>query len=247
MTQETPTLVFLHGVGLDRTMWENISDQLPESAVYLDLPGHGHQPVLREPTSLQTLADDIAARLPSGPIQLVGFSLGGLIAQRLAIDLPEKIVSVVAANSVCKRTTQERAAVLGRLATARADFLESTQRSIERWYPAGVNVPTELIQQTQAVLANNDRRSFLYAYEVFATADADLADDLVKLHQPLLAMTGELDPGSTPEMSQRLADLVPDGKIHIFSGARHMVPHEQPHEFIAQLEQHFALEEADDR
>lgn len=247
MTQQTPTLVFLHGVGLDHTMWDGLRSRLSQNAVYLDLPGHGEQPVLRQKTSLQKLADDIATRLPDGPIQLVGFSLGGLLAQRLAVDLPEKIVSVVAASTVCKRTQEERAAVLTRLETARADFNQSIQGSIERWYPEGTTVPAELIQQTRTVLAKNDTDSFLYAYEVFATADQDVAFDLQKLHQPLLAITGELDPGSTPEMSHRLARAVPDGHVHIIPDARHMVPHEQPEKFIAQLEQHFALEEGDNR
>lgn len=247
MTHDTPTLVFLHGVGLDHTMWDGLRNRLPQSAVYLDLPGHGDQPVLRQKTSLQKLADDIKTRLPDGPIQLVGFSLGGLLAQRLAVDLPEKIVSVVAASTVCKRTKEERAAVLTRLETARADFSKSTQRSIERWYPEGVSVSPKLIAQTRTVLADNDVDSFLYAYEVFATADQDIAPDLERLQQPLLAMTGELDPGSTPAMSHRLADAVPDGSVHIIPGARHLVPHEEPDKFIAQLEQHFALEEVDNR
>lgn len=240
---ETPTMVFLHGVGLDHTMWAPVQAMLPDNAVYLDLPGHGTQPVLDETTSVQALADNIAARLPDGPIQLVGFSLGGLIAQRLAIDLPDKIVSVVAASTVCQRTDQERASVQQRLATARDDFALSTQRSLERWYPATANVPTELIEHTREVLEHNDVDSFLYAYAVFATADQELAAELDQLLQPLLAITGELDPGSTPEMSHRLVNAVPNGTLQIVATARHMVPHEFPQKFVEHLKAHFAIEE----
>ncbi|WP_022869755.1 alpha/beta fold hydrolase [Yaniella halotolerans] len=240
---ETPTMVFLHGVGLDHTMWAPVQAMLPDNAVYLDLPGHGTQPALHETTSLQALADDIAARLPDGLIQLVGFSLGGLIAQRLAIDLPDKILSVVAASTVCQRTEKERSSVQERLATAQRDFALSIQRSLERWYPATANVPTEHIEHTRAVLESNDVESFLYAYEVFATADQELASELGELHQPLLAITGELDPGSTPEMSHRLVNAVPNGTLQIVATARHMLPHEFPQKFVEHLKAHFAIEE----
>src|SRR5699024_4232936 len=239
----TPTMVFLHGVGLDHTMWAPVQAMLPDTAFYLDLPGHGTQPALQEPTSLQALADDIAARLPAGRIQLVGFSLGGLIAQRLALDLPDKIISVVAASKVCQRTDQERAAVQDRLATARNDFSLSTQRSVQRWYPTNTNVAPEVIEHTRMVLQNNTVDSFLYAYEIFATADQELAAELSQLQQPLLAITGELDPGSTPQMSRRLVNAVPNGTLQLIAAARHMLPHEFPHEFVQHLKAHFAIEE----
>lgn len=238
-----PRIVLLHGVGLDHTMWDPVRDMLPDDTVYLDLPGHGAQPVLQAQTSLQKLANDIAMRLPDGAIHLVGFSLGGLIAQRLALDLPDKILSVVAASTVCQRSDEERAAVQTRLATAQHDLDKSTQRSLERWYPEGSRVATELIQQTRKVLEKNDHNSFVYAYEVFATADQELASQLHRIQQPLLAITGELDPGSTPEMSQRLAKAVPNGTLRIIPGARHMLPHEYPHEFIRHIKDHLSLEE----
>lgn len=241
MIRETPTIVFLHGVGLDQTMWDPVRHLLPGNTVFLDLPGHGDQPVLREQASLQSLADDVACRLPQGKVQLVGFSLGGLIAQRLAVDLPEKIISVVAASSVCQRTEDERSAVLGRLAMAQHDFGASIKRSIQRWYPDNAGVSSDLVAHTRNVLAANDVESFLHAYQVFATADRDIAPQLQDLRQPLLAITGALDPGSTPEMSQRLVNIVPNGTLQIIDGARHMLPHEYPDAFIKHIKDHFSL------
>lgn len=243
MMHETPRIVLLHGVGLDHTMWDPVRNMLPENTVYMDLPGHGNQPALQAETSLQELADDVASRLPDGLVQLVGFSLGGLIAQRLAIDLPEKIVSVVAASTVCRRSDEERVAVQKRLVTAQQDLQESTRKSLERWYPQDSVVSPGLIEQTRAVLQHNDRLSFLYAYEVFATADQELGPELHKIQQPLLAITGELDPGSTPDMSQRLVAAVPQGTLRIIPQARHMLPHEYPQVFVEHIKDHFSLEE----
>lgn len=243
MKNQKPTLVFLHGVGLDSSMWNSVSDMLPPETVYLDLLGHRNQPKIPKESSLQELSDDIAARLPNGKIQLVGFSLGGLIAQRLAIDLPEKIISMVAASTVCQRTTEERASVRARLATARADFKVATEHSLERWYPAGTQVPPKVVQHSRTVLERNDVESFLNAYEVFAEADQEIGTELEKLQQPLLAITGEFDAGSTPQMSQRIAQTVRNGTLHIVAGARHMLPHEKPEEFAHKIKHHFKIED----
>src|SRR5699024_2827401 len=121
------------------------------------------------------------------------------------------------------RTDEERRAVQSRLATARHDFGQSTQRSLERWYPGDSSVSGELVQQTRKVLESNDIDSFLYAYEVFASADREIAPELVRLQQPLLAMTGECDPGSTPDMNRRLVNAVPNGTLRVVPKARHML------------------------
>ncbi|MGW0947826.1 alpha/beta fold hydrolase [Streptomyces sp. NPDC002623] len=62
----------------------------------------------------------------------------------------------------------------------------------------------------------------LNCYRVFATADADLAPDLGAIAVRALAVTGEDDPGSTPEMTRRLAAALPDCRAEIISRARHI-------------------------
>src|SRR5699024_8551367 len=146
-----------------------------------------------------------------------------------------------AASTVCKRTASEREAVLDRLATAQDDYQVAVERSINRWYPSTANVPETVARHTRSMLEQTDYQSFLRPYEVFAYGDGDLAAELPSLHQPLLAITGELDPGSTPDMSRRLVDAVPRGSLHIVAGAHHMLSHENPAEFTEHIAQHFAL------
>ena len=52
---------------------------------------------------------------------------------------------------------------------------------------------------------------------------------------PALAITGAEDPGSTPEMTRRLADALPDCRAVVVPGARHMLPVERPREFVDHL------------
>jgi len=226
-------VVLLHGVGLDHSMWDafaaEVRDGLGRPVTALDLPGHGARPPLTAPTTLAALAGDVAARLP-GRAHLVGFSLGALVAQHLARFRPELVASLASVSSVCRRTSAEAAAVASRLETAAADFRASVEASISRWYPAGSGVPAEAVDRTRAALLANNVPSYLHAYRVFATGDAAIGPELGGIGVPSLAVTGGLDPGSTPEMTRRLGEAIPGARTAVVAEARHMLPVERPAE-----------------
>lgn len=238
-------IVLLHGVGLDHTMWEPLQAELAALAgrpvVALDLPGHGGQPPLTGPATLAGLAADVAERMPA-PAHLVGFSLGALIAQHLAVHRPELVATLTSVSSVCSRTPEEAASVRNRLENARNDFAGSVEASIGRWYPDGSGVDGGTVAGTRDTLLANSEESYLYAYEVFATGDAEIGPELGRISLPALAVTGELDPGSTPEMSRRLGRAIPGARTVIVPGARHMLPVEQPRELALTI--HRFIEES---
>ncbi|MEU0137652.1 alpha/beta fold hydrolase [Streptomyces sp. NPDC006296] len=230
-----PTLVLLHGVGLDRTMWEPVAARLADRFTVLtpDLPGHGARPPVADGVALGDLADGVADGIPAGS-HLVGFSLGALVAQHLALHRPDLVRTLTSVSSVCRRTPEERASVHARLRTAEADFAASAEASLERWY-AGTGVPAASMSRTRATLYANDIGSFLGCYRVFATADAELAPHLGEITVPSLALTGQDDPGSTPGMTHRLAAALPSCRALVVPGARHMLPVERPEEFAGAL------------
>ncbi|ASN40719.1 alpha/beta fold hydrolase [Paeniglutamicibacter terrestris] len=225
MSALEPQTVLLHGVGLDLSMWETFQEICDRPTVALDLPGHGAQPPLREPQTLETLARHVISRLPEGPIHLVGFSLGALIAQYIARFAPTKVLSLTSVNSVCRRTAEESAAVARRLDTAGTEFAAGVDLAIERWFPhATTTVPAQSIATVRHVLAANDIQSYLHAYRVFAQGDQEIGPELGAITQPALAITGSDDPGSTPEMSQRLGQAMPDCRVVVVPKTRHMLP-----------------------
>ncbi|MFC7766403.1 alpha/beta fold hydrolase [Leucobacter soli] len=180
---------------------------------------------LREAQTLATLGADVLDRMPAEPVHLVGFSLGALIAQHIARFAPARVATLTSVNSVCRRTPEEAEKVEARLATAGVDFAEGVEASIERWYPAATtSVPQGIIDATRATLLANDIESYLHAYTVFVRGDREIGPELGGIHAPALAITGEHDPGSTPEMSRRLAEAIPDGRAVIVPGTRHMMP-----------------------
>ncbi|MGW4824731.1 alpha/beta fold hydrolase [Streptomyces sp. NPDC004227] len=230
-----PTVVLLHGVGLDHSMWEPAAALLADrfTVITPDLPGHGIRPPVSSGVTLADLADGVVGEIPAGS-HLVGFSLGALVAQHVALRRPELVATLTSVSSVCERTAEERALVLDRLRTAEADFMASTAASLQRWY-AGTDVDPVWVARTEAALLANDLGSFLNCYRVFATADAELGPDLGAIAVRALAVTGESDPGSTPEMTHRLAATLPDCRAVVIPQARHMLPVERPHALVDSL------------
>ncbi|PRA03249.1 alpha/beta hydrolase [Arthrobacter sp. MYb211] len=236
MSAPETQIVLLHGVGLDRSMWKTFQEEIGRPSVALDLPGHGAQPALREAQTLATLASDVISRLPGGPIHLVGFSLGALVAQHIARFAPENVVTLTSVNSVCRRTPGESAAVDQRLMTAGVEFAAGVDKAIDRWFPKGITqVPATEIAAVRSVLADNDVESYLHAYRVFAQGDREIADELGRITVPGLAITGENDPGSTPEMSHRLGRAMANCQVVVVPQARHMLPIENAPALAAAL------------
>ncbi|HET9125057.1 MAG TPA: alpha/beta fold hydrolase [Solirubrobacteraceae bacterium] len=223
-------IVLIHGVGLDHRMWDAcrapLSRVQPVEAP--DLPGHGSAPVIRGRVELADLARPILERIARA-VHLVGFSLGALVAQRIALDAPERVRSLILLSSVARRSAAERAAVEGRLRQAREEPTANRHAAIQRWTggEAGRLSP-DAIAYAERALAAMDPASYLAAYRVFVTAEDELWPRVGEIAAPTLVVTGEEDPGSTPRMTRELAAAIPGACAEIVAGARHLLPLERP-------------------
>ncbi|CAA6801720.1 MAG: Biotin synthesis protein BioH [uncultured Thiotrichaceae bacterium] len=88
-------LVVLHGWGMNHRVWEPVRQPLAEHAQvsWIDLPGHGdsHQ---AEATSIDGIAELLLPHIPQGAV-IMGWSLGGLVAQALAVKYPERVAALI--------------------------------------------------------------------------------------------------------------------------------------------------------
>jgi pimeloyl-ACP methyl ester carboxylesterase len=233
-------VVLLHGVGLDRTMWARCLPSLAarHRVTLVDLRGHGDSPPAAPGVSLRELAADVAELL-TGPTHVVGFSLGALVAQQLSLEHPELTASLTLVSSVAGRSAEERAAVARRRELARDDFEGSARAAVDRWFsPEWRSREPELERSVLTTLLANDPTSYLACYDVFATADATLWPKLPGITAPTVAVTGADDPGSTPVMSESLAQRIPDARAVIVPGARHLLPLERPEELTEAILEH---------
>ena len=91
----TTPLVFIHGVGLDHEMWEpQINSLNNHSIITYDLLGHGKTPYIKEEVTLNDFSnqlDNLIKFLKVDKINLIGFSLGSLIALDFASKFQDKL------------------------------------------------------------------------------------------------------------------------------------------------------------
>jgi len=232
-----PPVVLLHGVGLNQSIWVGQVKALKPDfqVITYDLLGHGRSAAARANAPLEdwiNQLNSVVRELVLEKFALVGFSFGGLIAQAYAALHPHQIEKLVLMSTVYDRSEAERASVLSRLEVARREGPPAIiSAALSRWFsPEFAETHPEIMNQYEALLRDNDSTSFLSAYECFATADQELTGSLAGFDRATLAMTGELDTGSTPAMARKLAGMIPGAECSIIAGGRHMMPVEMPEE-----------------
>lgn len=226
-------IVLVHGVGLDRHMWAPFSAALGLPTIAYDMIGLGDAPKPEGPYALSMYAEqlrDVVEGLGGEPVDVVGFSMGALVAQRFAADHPSLVRRLVLVSGVFDRTADERAAIVARVADVRSGaYLDSVEPALERWFtPAFAAGHPDVVRAVRERMLANEVQSYANAYEVFATGDEELVPLASRITAPTLVVTGADDQRSTPVMAQRLAAAVPNGRSVVVPGVRHLLPLEQP-------------------
>ena len=235
-----PTVVLLHGVGLDGGLWDRCAPALAADhrVVVPDLRGHGRSPAIEGRVTLADLAADVA-EIMDGPAHVVGFSLGALVASELALSRDDLVERLTLVSCVADRSDAEREAVRRRLALSEEDFEAAVEAAVERWFdPEWRSREPELVERVRATMLANRWDSYVAAYRVFAEADAELWPRLPLVRVPTLVVTGEEDRGSTPEMTRRLARAIPQARSAVVPGARHLLPLQCPDELVRLILEH---------
>ena len=116
--KDTVPLVFIHGVGLDHQMWGHQISYFNEcSTLTYDLLGHGKTPCYKEKLSLKDFSNQLLIlldHLDIDKINLVGFSLGSLIALDFSSTFQKKVEKLILIGTTYKRSDEERSLVLDR-------------------------------------------------------------------------------------------------------------------------------------
>lgn len=235
-----PPVTLIHGVGSYLESWDGVIAAIGGGYRFLryDLRGHGASPKPPGPYTLDNFVTDLATLLDAQGIEathLVGFSLGGLIAQGFALAHPDRLRSLTLISTVAGRTDAEKAAVQKRAATL-AEKGASTHltEAVDRWFTTDfIASRPDVLEERRRRSLNNDPDCYAAAYRVLA--EYDLADRLPEIATPTLVMTGENDVGSTPRMAGLIADRVPDSRLHIFPRLKHSVLLEAPDQVAAQM------------
>lgn len=227
----TPT-VLIHGVGSDLIRWDPVVGALASQArvVRYDLRGHGASDKPSGPYHLEDfVADHLRVLAEAGVTRanVVGFSLGGLIAQAIALRHPDSVDRLAILGAVAGRTEAQRAAVLARLQLVESGGPRAVADGGARWYTDEFRARRpEVVRRHHERFVRNDPAAYAAAFRVLATTD--LIDELAQITAPTLVMAGSLDVGSPPEMAQAMHSRIRGSQLRIVDGVKHAMLEEAP-------------------
>ncbi|GLK83813.1 alpha/beta fold hydrolase [Ancylobacter defluvii] len=229
-------IVFVHGVGLNAEIWApQFADlAVDHDVVAFDMLNHGGSARTSGPADTLALHirqfDALLDHLGLESAHVVGHSMGALVSMSFAAAHPMRVRSLVALNAVWCRTPEQSEAVIRRAdEIAAVGLADSFDIAIGRWF--GSPVPEELAEAERTVrrhLSTVDAAGYGRSYALFARSDRALVETMPRLAPPALFMTGELDPNSTPAMSEAMAREAPHGEAQILPGERHMMAFVSP-------------------
>ncbi len=237
-TGSGPPVALIHGLGLNRGMWRwQLPDLAPHFEVLTyDLFGHGESAAPDGAPDLTMFSEQLLRtmdRCGMDRAAVTGFSLGGMIARRFALDHPDRVSALAILHSAHDRSADERDAIRKRVRQARDTGPSSTaDAALERWFTAQFRAAnpgvTGLIRDW--ILAN-DPTIYPDVYNVLAEGDVEIARDIHRIACPTLVMTAEEDYGNSPEMAEKMAALIPNAEVVVLAGLRHMALAESPAAF----------------
>jgi pimeloyl-ACP methyl ester carboxylesterase len=237
-----PTVVLLHGVGMNKSVWAPEVNLLCDSfdVVIYDMWGHGESDLPNQELTLSNYTKqlvDLLADLEIDAAVVAGHSMGALIALDFAINNPDICLGVCALNAVFNRSTDQSAAVKKRAADLAAGGVSvNLSETLERWFgQPGTHEFPEAEALARELLLDVNPKGYEAAYSVFADSDKAHINSLPNLSIPSLFFTADGDPNSTPEMSVAMAALAPSGSTKVLTGHRHMMTLTAPIEVSATL------------
>jgi pimeloyl-ACP methyl ester carboxylesterase len=237
-------MLLLHAFPLDHRMWtaqEPLADHL--RLIMPDQRGFGGSHSSTGPASIEQLADDAVAILDAlhidEPAIVCGCSMGGYVAQHVAIRHPARVHAVVLVDTKLEADTPEARA-------ARADLAGSVRR-LGTEIVAEAMVPRLLAPVTEASeiprrreieallrgLINEQPVSTIVAALSALAARPDMTDAMRECCVPALLVVGADDQITPPACLVRAEEIIPEARLLIVPHAGHMTPLETPAVFNA--------------
>jgi len=221
-------VLLIHGWAFDSfAAWHRVLPLLAERVrvIAVDLRGHGKSDRARGRFTVDDLADDVAATLDSlgpGRYTVLGYSLGGMVAQALARRHPARVERLVLAATAAHPLRVPRpaavAVLLGLRALARLHpslVPGATQRYLLR---VGAVPPEHARWLWEALMA---RDTDLHHQAGFALAGFDSREWLGRLRLPVLCLIPGRDQLVPPPHQRATAALIPGAEVVEIEGARH--------------------------
>lgn len=234
------TLVMLPPIGLDEHCWDWLEVGNMHRVTY---PGHGGRPEGEAPWSLATIADETAAAT-SGSLDLVGVSMGGMVAQHIALRHPARVRSMLLA---CTTGASHPAVMLERAREVETGGIEPTLRTtLARWFSPDLlrdqpNHPA--VRYAVATLRAISSRAMANGWR--AIAGHNVLDRLGEVACPVACVAGHIDVATPVSTVAEIWKRLKRARLSVLAGP-HMLHLENPAAFSAAVKEHLTWAAATD-
>ena len=161
---------------------------------------------------------------------IVAHAFGSFVAMQVAIERPQRISVMVAANPSAKVSSTTAAPTRWASTVEEQGMAPIVEEAMTRWFLDEVHRDRpEVIQRYREMYANNPPMG--YAANCRGIAQLDLRPGLSKIQCPTLLLAGEKDRSTPPEDSKIIADAMPNARLVVVPNTSHTVPEEQAEEF----------------
>ncbi len=234
--QDGPAVVFSNSLGTTLHLWDAVLSLLPEGLRILryDMRGHGRSDAPEGPCSMGQLISDAEAVCDAFDIKdamFVGLSVGGMIAQGLAVKRPDLIRALVLSNTAAKignpKLWQDRICFITANGLAAA-----SDEIMRRWFGRDCYGTPDMAPWKAMVEATSVAG---YTGVCAAIAGTDFYTPTSGLRIPALGIAGTEDGSTPPDLVRETTDLIPGSKFALIRRAGHLPCVEQPGEFAQHL------------
>ena len=229
-------LLLLHPVALDLTWYGPQFDAFGQQrdVIAFDMPGHGQSDDLSSPPSFDIMALAVEAVLEAfngAPADVVGVSVGGMIAQTFALRRPDLVRSLRLVATLCTFPAEVRPVLRERARVAREEGMAKiAELSNERWFtPAFRARRPDMMERTRRSLLQQSGEFHAGMWEMIA--GLELETEIRKIACPTLVVTGAADVNAPPVAAEQIARAIPGASLHIMPGLGHFPPFEAPDAF----------------
>ena len=230
-------VLLIHGLGLSGGAWWRTVDALSPSmrVITYDHRGIGRSQSLMPAFTTEAMADDALSVLDAlglDAVHVYGFSLGGMVAQSLALRRPERVRSLVlgATSAGGPRAAQPSAEVAAFLRRRpRMAPEDAARESVPFNYgPRCRAEHGQRIEEDIAVRLANPFSGAAYRAQLFAAAWHNCLSALSRIAAPTLVVHGSLDRMIPVANAHLIAERIPGARLRIVEGAGHLYPTEEP-------------------